>query len=199
MSATVIVVIMLVVFFVVLMLGHPLSFTLGGLAVAFGFFFWGDANVLNIFVRTIAKTVTSVSYVCIPLFIFMGAILEKSGASERLFESLYIVMGRVRGGLAIATIVICALMGAASGIIGASITIMAMLALPTMLKYKYDEKLATGTIMAAGSLGTLIPPSVILVIYGSLANLSIAKLFAGAWGPACFLPVCMPYMWLSRV
>lgn len=187
MSATAIVLIMLLVFLVVLMLGHPLSFTLGGLAVIFGYLFWGDANVLNIFVRTIAKTITSVSYVCVPLFIFMGAILEKSGVSERLFEALYIVMGRLKGGLALSTVVICALMGAASGIIGASITIMAMLALPTMLKYKYDEKLATGTIMAAGSLGTMIPPSVILVIYGSLANLSIAKLFAGGMGAGLLL------------
>ena len=170
------------VFIIILMLGHPLMSTLGGLGIIFGFIFWGDVSVLNLFVRTSAKLVTTISYVCIPLFIFMGAILERSGVSEKLFEALYVVLGRMRGGLGISTVVICALMGAATGIIGASITIMGMLALPTMLKYNYDKKLAAGTVMAAGSLGTMIPPSVILVIYGSLAQISIAKLFAGGLG-----------------
>ncbi|ACL19300.1 TRAP dicarboxylate transporter, DctM subunit [Desulfitobacterium hafniense DCB-2] len=182
MSTTTIVIIMMVVFISILLLGHPLSWILGGLGVIFGVFFWGDLNVLNIFTRAVYKVVTTSSYVCIPLFIFMGALLEKSGSADKLFDSLYIVFGRLKGGLALATVVISALMGAATGIIGASISIMAMLALPTMLKHRYEEKLACGTVMAAGSLGTLIPPSVILVIYGSLSNLSIAKLFAGGMG-----------------
>ena len=170
---------MLVVFLAVLFMGHPLMSTLGGLAVIFGFLFWGDGNVLAMFARTATKTATTISYVCIPLFIFMGCILERSGVSEKLFESMYIVLGRIRGGLGITTVLICALMGAATGIIGASITIMGMLALPSMIKYGYDKRMAAGTVMAAGSLGTMIPPSVILVIYGSLAQISIAKLFAG--------------------
>ncbi|HHV65668.1 MAG TPA: TRAP transporter large permease subunit [Peptococcaceae bacterium] len=182
MSATTIVLIMMVVFLVVLFLGHPLSWILGGLGIIFGVAFWGDLSILNIFMRSVFKVVTTSSYVCIPLFIFMGALLEKSGSADKLFDSLYVVFGRLRGGLALSTVVISALMGAATGIIGASISIMAMLALPTMLKHKYEEKMACGTVMAAGSLGTLIPPSVILVIYGSLANISIAKLFAGGMG-----------------
>ena len=170
---------MLLGFLIVLFLGHPLMSTLGGLAVIFGFIFWGDGNILAMFARTATKTATTISYVCIPLFIFMGCILERSGVSEKLFEAMYIVLGRVRGGLGLATVLICALMGAATGIIGASITIMGMLALPSMIKYGYDKRMASGTVMAAGSLGTMIPPSVILVIYGSLAQISIAKLFAG--------------------
>ena len=176
-----------IVFLLVLLLGHPLFSTLGGLAIIFGYLFWGDASVLNLFVRTSAKLVTTISYVCVPLFIFMGAILERSGVSEKLFEAIYVLLGRLRGGLGISTVVICALMGAATGIIGASITIMGMLALPTMLKYGYDSKLAGGTVMAAGSLGTMIPPSVILVIYGALAQISIAKLFAGGIGGGLLL------------
>jgi tripartite ATP-independent transporter DctM subunit len=170
---------MLLGFLIVLFLGHPLMSTLGGLAVIFGFLFWGDGNILAIFARTSTKTATTISYVCIPLFIFMGCILERSGVSEKLFEAMYVVLGRLRGGLGLATVLICALMGAATGIIGASITIMGMLALPSMVKYRYNSRMAAGTVMAAGSLGTMIPPSVILVIYGSLAQLSIAKLFAG--------------------
>lgn len=187
MASSTIIIIMLVVFLGVLLLGQPLSWILGGLSIIFGVLFWGDISILNIFMRSVYKVVTTSSYVCIPLFIFMGALLEKSGSADKLFDSLYIVLGRLKGGLALSTIVISALMGAATGIIGASISIMAMLALPTMLKYRYDHKMATGTIMAAGSLGTLIPPSVILVIYGSLANISISKLFAGGMGAGIVL------------
>ena len=182
MSPLEVMIVILIGFLVILLLGHPLISTLGGLAIIFGYIFWGDAGVLNLFIRTTAKLTTTISYVCIPLFIFMGAILERSGVSERLFEAIYVVLGRLRGGLGISVVLICSLLGAATGIIGASITIMGMLALPTMLKYKYNKKLAAGTVMAAGCLGTMIPPSVTLVVYGSLAQISIAKLFAGGLG-----------------
>ncbi len=187
MDSTLIVLLMFVAFLLVLMLGMPLTWSLGGLSVIFGVLFWGDIQILNIFIRSVIRTTTSISYVCIPLFIFMGAVLEKSGSADRLFDSLYVVMGRLKGGLALSTIIISALMGAATGIIGASITIMAMLALPAMMKYRYNQKMACGVVMSAGSLGTLIPPSVILVIYGSLANISIAKLFAGGIGAGLLL------------
>lgn len=171
-----------VIFLIALFAGHPLAFTLGGLAVIFGATLWGNPQVLNLFVRSVNNLATSVAYVSIPLFIFMGAILERSGAADDLFESMYVVLGRLRGGLALTTVIICTLLAAASGIIGASITVMAMLALPTMLKYKYKIGLAGGTIMAAGCLGTLIPPSIILIIYGGQAQISIGKLFAGGIG-----------------
>lgn len=176
-----------IIFLFVLLLGHPLAFTLGGLAVIFGFTLWGNPGVLNLFVRTTANLTTNIAYVCAPLFIFMGAVLERSGAADDLFESMYVVMGRLRGGLAVSTVVICTLLAAATGIIGASITMMTMLALPAMMKHKYNTGLATGTIMAAGCLGTIIPPSIILVIYGAQAQISIGKLFAGGIGAGLIL------------
>jgi len=176
-----------VVFLIVLFLGHPLAFTLGGLAVLFAATLWGNPAALNLFMRTTTSLCTNIVYVAAPLFIFMGTILERSGAAEELFESMYIVLGRIRGGIAITTVIICTLLAAASGIIGASLTIMTMLALPAMMKYKYDVNLATGTIMASGCLGTIIPPSIILVIYGAQAQISIGKLFAGGLFPGLIL------------
>ena len=176
-----------VIFLIVLLLGHPLAFTLGGLAVLFAATLWGNPAALNLFMRTTTSICTNIVYVSVPLFIFMGTILERSGAAEDLFESMYIILGRIRGGIAIATVIICTLLAAASGIIGASLTIMTMLSLPTMMKYKYDQNLATGTIMASGCLGTIIPPSIILVIYGAQAQISIGKLFAGGLGPGLVL------------
>ena len=176
-----------VVFLIVLFLGHPLAFTLGGLAVLFAATLWGNPAALNLFMRTTTSLCTNIVYVAAPLFIFMGTILERSGAAEDLFESMYIVLGRIRGGIAITTVIICTLLAAASGIIGASLTIMTMLALPAMMKYKYDLNLATGTIMASGCLGTIIPPSIILVIYGAQAQISIGKLFAGGLFPGLIL------------
>ncbi|MCB2217794.1 TRAP transporter large permease [Desulfofustis glycolicus] len=176
-----------IIFLVVLLLGHPLAFTLGGLSVLFAATLWGNVAALNLFMRTTTSICTNIVYVAVPLFIFMGTILERSGAAEDLFESMYIVLGRIRGGLAIATVVICTLLAAASGIIGASLTLMTLLALPSMIKYNYDRDLATGTIMASGCLGTIIPPSIILVIYGAQAQISIGKLFAGGIGPGLLL------------
>ncbi|WP_028308749.1 TRAP transporter large permease [Desulfitibacter alkalitolerans] len=175
------------VFLLVLLLGHPLSFTLGGLAIIFGVTLWGNMGVLNMFIRTLSNLATSIAYVAIPLFIFMGAILERSGAADDLFESMYIVLGKLKGGLAITTVVICTLLAASTGIIGASITVMGMLAMPTMLKHKYNLRLAAGSVMSSGCLGTLIPPSIILIIYGAQAQISIAKLFAGGIGAGLLL------------
>ncbi len=176
-----------IIFLVVLILGHPLVFTLGGLAVLFAATLWGNLAALNLFVRTTTSMCSNIVYVSVPLFIFMGTLLEKSGAADGLFGSMYIVLGRIRGGLAIATVIMCTLLAAASGIIGASITLMTMLSLPSMMKHKYDRDLATGTIMASGCLGTIIPPSIILVIYGAQAQISIGKLFAGGVGPGLIL------------
>ena len=175
------------IFLVVLLLGHPLAFTLGGLAVLFAATLWGNLAALNLFMRTTTSICSNIVYVSVPLFIFMGTILERSGAAEDLFESMYVIFGRLRGGLAIATVVMCTLLAAASGIIGASLTLMTLLALPSMMKYNYDMDLATGTIMSSGCLGTIIPPSIILVIYGAQAQISIGKLFAGGVGPGIIL------------
>ncbi|NMB17713.1 MAG: TRAP transporter large permease subunit [Firmicutes bacterium] len=176
-----------IVFFVVLLMGHPLAFTMGGLAVILGYGLWGNPNILNLFSYSAVTLTTNVAYVCAPLFIFMGAVLERSEAADDMFESMYILFGRLRGGLAIATVVICTLLAAATGIIGASITMMVMLSLPAMQKHSYDLKFACGTIMASGCLGTIIPPSIILVIYGAQAQVSIGKLFAGGLGAGLLL------------
>ena len=176
-----------IIFLVVLLLGHPLAFTMGGLAVLFAATLWGNPNAINLFMRTTTGICTNITYVAVPLFIFMGCILERSRAAEDLFEAMYVIFGRLRGGIALATIVMCTFLGAASGIIGASLTLMTMLALPSMMKRKYDIPLATGTIMSSGCLGTIIPPSIILVIYGAQAQISIGKLFAGGVGPGLLL------------
>ena len=140
-------------FIITLFLGTPLVFVLGGISVVFGFLFWGYANIGMLYMRSTTILATTTSYVCIPLFVIMGSALEKSGAASELFESIHNLMGRGKGGLAIATIIICALMGAATGVIGASITIMGMMALPAMLKCGYSKTLASGVVMAGGSLG----------------------------------------------
>jgi len=178
-----------ILFLFVLLSGHPLAFTLGGLACISAATVWGNPAALNLFIRTTTSIGTNIVYTSIPLFIFMGAMLERSGAADDLFDSMYIIFGPMRGGIAITTIVICTLLAAASGIIGASLTLMTILALPAMYKCKYDMRLATGTIMAAGCLGTLIPPSIILVIYGAQAQLSIGKLFAGGIGSGLLLSI----------
>lgn len=176
-----------ILFLIILLSGHPLAFTLGGMAVLAAATVWGNPAALNLFIRTTTSIGTNIIYTSIPLFIFMGAMLERSGAANDLFDSMYIIFGPMRGGIAITTVVICTLLAAASGIIGASITLMTILALPAMTKCRYDMKLATGTIMAAGCLGTLIPPSIILIIYGAQAQLSIGKLFAGGIGSGILL------------
>ena len=176
-----------VIFLVVLLLGHPLAFTLGGLGVLFAATLWGNPNAVHLFMRTTAGICTNIIYVAVPLFIFMGCMLERSGAAEGLFEAMYVTFGRIRGGIAFTTLIMCGLLGAATGIIGATLTLMTMLALPSMMKYKYNTNLATGTIMSAGCLSTMLPPSIILLIYGAQAQISIGKLFAGGVGPGLLL------------
>jgi tripartite ATP-independent transporter DctM subunit len=181
--------IILIVFLLLLMSGHPLAFSLGGLSVIFGFLYWDNPGVLNMFVTTCNSLVMNPTYVSAPLFLLMGSLLEKSGVADDLFDSMYIVMGRIKGGLAITAIIICTLLAAATGVIAAAISMMAMLALPAMMKNKYDFKLSAGTIMAAGCLGQLIPPSVVMIVYGSQAQLSIGKLFAGGIGAGLMFSV----------
>lgn len=187
MSPTAMMLIIFAAFLVVLLSGHPLAFTLGGLAIIFAVTLWGATVPWALFIRRTTDVMTHFVYVSAPLFIFMAALLQRSGTAEHMFESLHIVLGKLKGGLALSTVVICTLLAASTGIIGASITMMGMLALPTMLKRGYNKELATGTIMAGGCLGTIIPPSIILIIYGAQANLSIGKLFMGGVGSGLVL------------
>ncbi len=167
-------------------LGHPLAFTLGGLAVIFGVIGWGPGSLHMIANRTYGL-MTNYVLVAVPLFVFMAQLLDKTGIAEDLFESMYIVMGSVKGGLAIATIIVATIFAATTGIVGASVVAMGLLAGPTMLKKGYKKELVAGVITAGGTLGILIPPSIMLVIYAGIIGESVGKLFLGAFMPGFLL------------
>ncbi len=167
--------------------GVPLYMALSGLALYFAILGGWAPMVFDQFVFNVYGLMSSEVLPAVPLFIFMGLVLEKSGASDNLFGSIGMAFGKVRGGLAIGTIVIATLFAACTGVIGASVTTMGLLALPPMLKRGYDPRLATGVICAGGTLGVLIPPSIMMILYGPMAGLSVSKLFMGAVLPGLIL------------
>ena len=193
----------IVMFFLLLAMvigGVHLAFSLMFVGVVFGLLFQGP-SIFPMAMLQIFDVMESEILIAVPLFVFMGTILEKSGVAEKVYQSLYELFGPVRGGLAIATIVTCTIFAACTGVIAATVTTMTLLAVPSMLKRKYDKGLASGVVCAGGSLGILIPPSVMLVMYGPLANLSVAKLFAAALFPglllsALFLSYILMRSWL---
>lgn len=167
--------------------GVPLYLALGGLGLYFGIAGGWSPQVYDQFINRIFGLMSSEVLPAVPLFVFMGAILDKSGAADKLFGALYVAMGGLRGGLAVATILICTIFAACTGVVGASVTTMGMLALPAMLKRNYNIPLATGAICAGGTLGILIPPSVMMLLYGPMVGLSVAKMFMGAFIPGFVL------------
>ena len=169
-----------------LFMGHPLAFVLGGLAVIFGFFGWGPSS-FYMFLGQTWGIMDNYILVCIPLFIFMAQLLDQSGVAEDLFDTMRYVFGPIRGGIAVAVVVVSTLFGACTGIIGASVVTMGLLGMPVMLKYKYNKRLASGAICAGGTLGILIPPSIMLVVMADQAAVSVGKLFAGAVIPGIIL------------
>ncbi|KKM11174.1 C4-dicarboxylate ABC transporter [Clostridiales bacterium PH28_bin88] len=171
---------------IIIVLGYPIAFVLGGLATIFGLIFVGP-QVLNMFMLKLFEVMSNYVLIAVPLFVFMGTVIEKSGLALRLYEAMHAIMGRLRGGLALATVVTCTIFAAATGVIGASVVTMGLLALPAMLKYNYDKSLATGAICAGGTLGILIPPSVMLLIYGPLAGISVGQLYMAAFLPGLLL------------
>lgn len=166
--------------------GVHLAFSLMFIGLVFGIIFLGS-SIFPLSMLQIFDVMESEILIAVPLFVFMGTILEKSGVAEKVFQGLYELFGPVRGGLAIATVVTCTIFAACTGVIAATVTTMTLLAIPSMLKRKYDKGLAAGVVCAGGSLGILIPPSVMLVMYGPLAHLSVARLFAGALFPGLLL------------
>jgi tripartite ATP-independent transporter DctM subunit len=172
---------------VAVMCGIPLYLALGGLALIFGIIGGWAPMVFDQFVLRIYGTMSNEVLPAVPLFIFMGAMLVQSGAAERLFNAMYRVMGSLRGGLAICTIVLCTIFAATAGIVGATETAVGIMALPAMLKRKYSVPLAAGSICAGGTLGILIPPSIMLLLYGPAAGLSVAKMFIAAVIPGLIL------------
>lgn len=171
-----------------LSMGHPLAFVLGGLAVIFGLLSWGTAAFFT-FANRIVGIMDNFILAAIPLFIFMANLLQHSGVADNLFLSLRYLMGPVRGGVAMAVIIVCTIFAACTGVIGASVVTMALLALPIMLKYGYDKSLTAGTICAGGTLGILIPPSIMLVLMGDQTGLSVGKLFLGGVFPGVILSI----------
>jgi tripartite ATP-independent transporter DctM subunit len=172
--------IILVAMIVLMLTGMPLVYVTMSLAIGCTLY-WLGFNGLPLVASRVTGFVTEYVFVSVPLFVLMACILERSGVARDLYDAMYIFAGRLRGGVAVQTMLVAVFMAAMTGIIGGEIVLLGMLALPQMLRLKYDKHLAMGTICAGGSLGTLIPPSVVLIVYGLTANVSIGNLFlAGA-------------------
>ena len=179
---------------VAIMLGFPTAFTLMGMGVFFGWIAYCSVNpdlavqqILDLMVQRAYSVMSNDVLIAIPLFVFMGYLVERANLIEKLFKSLHLSLARVPGALAVATIVTCAIFATATGIVGAVVTLMGLLALPAMLRAGYNVKLAAGAITAGGCLGILIPPSVLLIVYGATAGVSVVKLYAGAFFPGIML------------
>jgi tripartite ATP-independent transporter DctM subunit len=174
----------LLILFVIL--GYPLGFVLGGIGLIIGVLTNGWSMTQIVYLRMYGA-ITEYTFLAAPLFIFMGLMMERSGVSDGLFEALHIWLGRFSGGLAIATVLLGTLLAATVGVIAASVTMLGLIAMPAMLKRGYSSELASGAVCAGGSLGILIPPSVMLVLYGPMANISVGRLFMGAFMPGFML------------
>ena len=185
---------MLALVVVAIMLGFPTAFTLMGMGVFFAWMAYRSVNpdlagrqVLDLMVQRTFGVMNNESLLAIPLFVFMGYLVERAALIERLFKSLHLALSRVPGSLAVATIVTCAIFATATGIVGAVVTLMGLLALPAMLRAGYNVQVSAGAITAGGCLGILIPPSVLLIVYGATAGVSVVKLYAGAFFPGIML------------
>jgi len=179
-------VLMLALFVVAILLGFPIAFTLMALGVMFGYGAMGD-RVFQLVVQRAYSVMSNDVLISVPLFVFMGYIIERANILDRLFRSLQLAASGVPGALAVATLATCALFATATGIVGAVVTLMGLLAFPAMLKAGYDVRLSAGVVCAGGCLGILIPPSVMLILYGATAGVSVVKLYAGAFFPGLML------------
>jgi TRAP-type mannitol/chloroaromatic compound transport system permease large subunit len=185
---------MLALICVGIMLGFPTAFTLMGMGVFFAWLSYrsvdpvtADRKVLDLFVQRTYGVMSNDVLIAIPLFLFMGYLVERAQLIDRLFRSLHLAMARIPGALAVATIVTCAIFATATGIVGAVVTLMGLLAFPAMLKAGYNVKVSAGCVTAGGCLGILIPPSVLLIVYGAVAGVSVVQLYAGAFLPGFML------------
>jgi len=185
-SPTLVVIIMLGGLLALVMSGFPLAYVVGFLAFVVGFLIYGE-NVAQMFYIRTYKLMMNYVLLAVPLFVFMGSMLERSGIIERLYESLYLWFAGFRGGLALVTIMVGTVMAATVGIITASVTLLTLVALPSMVRRGYDRAFAAGACTAGGILGILIPPSIMIVVYGPMAEISVGKLFFGAFIPGFIL------------
>jgi tripartite ATP-independent transporter DctM subunit len=172
--------------FVLIFLGFPVAFSLLSVAFVFGVINFGDAAFFQ-FTQKIEDVASNFVLAAVPLFVFMGSMLERSGIAEQLFSAVHLWTRRLPGGLAIGTVVMCIIFAASTGVIGATETVVGLLAIPAMMKYSYSNSLISGTICAGGSLGTIIPPSVVVVVLGPIANVSIGDLMVGMIFPGLIL------------
>jgi len=175
--------------FITLFLGHPLAFSLGVLAVIFGVIGWGGSPgvVFALFANKTYGVMDNYVLVAVPLFIFMAQMLDASGIAEKLFHTMHVIMGPIRGGLALAVVIVCTIFAASAGVVGATEVAIGLLAVPALMKRGYNIPLIAGSICAGGTLGIIIPPSIMLVVYGSLAGMSVGQLFAAAMFPGLLL------------
>jgi len=169
-----------------LFLGYPIAFTFAGISLLFGWYAMGP-DLFAFMPFRIMSIMQNTILMAVPLFIFMGVVLQKSKLAEKLLESMATLFGEIRGGLAISTVIVGAFLAASTGVVGASVVAMGVISLPVMMKYNYDKKLATGVICASGTLGQIIPPSIILIILGDVMGLPVGDLFQAALWPGIAL------------
>ena len=172
--------------FILILFGYPVALTLGGISILAGLLFF-DVDFFYLVSLRIYGIMNNFVLLAVPLFVFMGLTLEKSGIAERLLETMAILFGKIKGGLAYSVVIVGGMLAASTGIVGATVVTMGLISLPTMLKRGYDAKLATGVIASSGTLGQIIPPSVVLVLLGSVLNISVGNLFISALLPGITL------------
>ena len=189
-------ILMLVLFIGIVLLGFPIAFTLIAMGLGFGYYAYAtedqwqhifDNRIFDLFVQNTFSVMSNDVLVAVPLFLFMGYVVERANIVDRLFFSIQIATRHVPGSMAVAALATCAVFATATGIVGAVVTLMGMLALPAMLKAGYEKKLASGVICAGGTLGILIPPSIMLIVYAAIAQVSPVRLYAAALFPGIML------------
>jgi tripartite ATP-independent transporter DctM subunit len=187
---------MLALFIIVVLLGFPITFTLIAMGLGFGYYAYAepdqlthifDNRIFDLFVQNTFSVMSNDVLVAVPLFLFMGYVVERANIVDRLFFSIQLAARHIPGSMAVAALATCAVFATATGIIGAVVTLMGLLALPAMLKAGYDRKLASGVICAGGTLGILIPPSIMLIVYAAIAQVSPVRLYAAALFPGLLL------------
>jgi tripartite ATP-independent transporter DctM subunit len=193
-SDPVVALVMLGLFIFIIMLGFPIAFTLMAMGVMFGYYAYFqphqaffDNRVFYLLTQNTFSVMNNDVLIAVPLFLFMGYMIERSNILDRLFHSLQVALRHVPGAMAVAALVTCALFATATGIVGAVVTLMGLLAFPAMLKAGYDQKLSAGVICAGGTLGILIPPSIMLIVYAATSSVSVVKLYAAALIPGFLL------------
>ncbi len=185
---TFVIVAMFVTLMLLLLVGYPVAFTLGAVALLFGGLFL-DLEFFNLLPLKIWGIMNNFTLLAVPLFIFMGVVLDKSDLAGELLETMGLLFGRIRGGLAASVVIVGALLAATTGVVGATVVTMGIIALPTLLKSHYSPSLAAGTIAAAGTLGQIVPPSIILILLGDMVGVPVGRLFVGALVPSALLVI----------